>query len=361
MVSNNKRIGIITFQRAHNYGAILQVYALQELLKERNCNVSVIDYYPEAQHFYHYSECYRYSLLHPKELIKNLLYLPRRKRRYDSFNSFIENKLDLSRKDIMNICKDYDLVIIGSDQVWNPKNSRGRYDLYYWGNFKENGFPKLISYAASMGNCSNVNWDVATKLLRNFDAISVREEYLKKEIREKCKIDAEWVLDPTLLQTHFFYSNIVIEPNIREPYLFFYQARANKHAYNYAKRWAKKMNLKFVCLSAHIMLQNSHCVLGAGPSEFLGLIKNAKYVITTSFHGTVFCYHFKKNFSTLMLDDGDNGRSESLLTLLGLNSRLISLEMEPSLGNVDWMTCEHKIEEKRNLSCNWLFEKIWNI
>ena len=358
MGKNCKRIGIITFQRAHNYGAILQAYALQELLKETYENVHIIDYYSKAQHFYHYSESYRYSILHPKELLKNLLYYSRRKKRYDSFNSFIENRLSLSSLNRETICEDYDTIIIGSDQVWNPKNSLGQYDPFYWGNFKVGGHPKLVSYAASMGNCANVNWDVVKILLKNFDAISVREPYLKDAIKRNCSLDAEWLLDPTLLQKCDFYNNIMTEPQIREPYLFFYQARSNKQAFNYAKMWAKKLGLRFVYLSAHIMLQNSHGLIRVGPSEFLGLIKNASYVLTTSFHGTVFCYHYKKKFSTLKLDDGDNGRSESLLSLLGMENRLITLDLPPILETANWSNSEKKIEEKRNISYKWLQDNM---
>lgn len=357
-MQRDKHIGIITFQRAHNYGAILQVLSLQEILKNYCRSVSVIDYYPQSQHYYHYAECYTYSLKHPLKSIKNLLYLRRRKKRYYAFNSFIESYLNLTSKSLQTISQDYDTIVIGSDQVWNLRNSSGKYDYFYWGQFKQDNLPNLISYAASMGSCDNVQWAVVANLLKNFNAISVREKYLKDYIKSNCNFEAEWVLDPTLLQSKAFFEKIAKEPSIKNPYLFYYQARANKSAYLYAKKWAKKMNLKFICLSAHIMLSNSHQAITAGPSEFLGYIKKATYVLTSSFHGTVFCCHFKKNFSTLKLNDGDNGRSESLLELLGLDYKLISLDSAPNTDIVQWNEVDIKLNEARNDSVTWLVNHL---
>lgn len=355
----NNRIGILTFQRAHNYGAILQVYSLQEFLKSYSYNVEVIDYNPEALQYYHYSKNYTLSLLHPIGSVKTLLYYQRRKKRYYAFNSFIEKNLNLSHCDLSSLSDYFDSIVIGSDQVWNLKNSLGKYDYFYWGQFKHNEKPHLISYAASMGSSENVDWLRISNLLKNFNSISVRENYLQKAIRKNCCINAEWTLDPTLLQNRAFFENIAIDPQIKEPYLFFYQARSNKQAYLYAKKWAKKMNLKFVCLSAHIMLQNNSIVVQAGPLEFLGLIKNAQYVITSSFHGTVFCYHFKKKFTTLRLNDRDNGRCESLLQLLGLGNKMVSLTDSPNVGNTDWSLADKQLEEARSFSRNWLINHLF--
>lgn len=355
---NNKRIGILTFQRAHNYGAILQVYSLQELLRKYYKNVSVIDYYPETQHYYHYSKCYKLSLLHPFSSFKNLLYLRRRKKRYIVFSSFIEKKLNLSPNNLDAICDDYDVVVIGSDQVWNLKNSGGKYDIYYWGQFRKGTKPRLISYAASMGNIINVNWEIVSELLKQFNAISVREDYLRDCLIRECNVKSEWTLDPTLLQNRDFFEKIAKEPNIDKPYLFYYQARANNQAYQYAKNWARKLNLKFVCLSAHIMLQNSEEAIGTGPFEFLGFIKKASYVITSSFHGTVFCYHFKKSFSTLRLSDGDNGRSESLLSMLGMERKMVSLDSELNMDDVDWTCADERLEKYREFSKKWLLNNL---
>lgn len=354
------KIGILTFHRAHNYGAILQVYALQELLKEYY-DVEIIDYYPKSLHYYHYSECYNVSIFHVKEYVKNKLFLGRRKKRYLAFNNFIENYLVVSPQPIDDINKKYDAIIIGSDQVWNPRNNYGEYDYYYWGRFKRAGELRLISYAASAGkSLKELDWPLVANFLRNFDAISVREFQFRDLLKNKCDINSEWVVDPTMLQDRIFWNKIVPPKLYDKPYLFFYQARRNESAYNYAKKYAKKMKLQFVCLSAHIMLQNDKKVIAADPLDFLSLVKYASYIVTTSFHGTVFCYQFKKDFCCLKLDDGDNDRTESLLSLMGLKDRLICLNQCPNTDEINWEKIESTFTLIRNKSKKWLFNNLGN-
>ena len=171
------RIGILTFQRAHNYGAILQCFALQEILMELGCDVEVIDYCPPSMDFYKYFKWSCFRPWHPSSSFINLLSIKHKKKRYDAFNDFIESHLKLSSRDtIESLSEKYDLVIVESDQVWNPQNSMVQYDDYYWGNFKKGDKPKLITYAVSMGGAwKKADWSKIKDFLANFDAISVRE------------------------------------------------------------------------------------------------------------------------------------------------------------------------------------------
>lgn len=354
------KIGIITFQRAHNYGAILQCYALQEILTRLGHDVEIIDY---EHHYYDYYKPFlwkRVAPWHPRSAIINLFSLKRRRDRYRSFNNFIENSLKLSDSEALSkMEEEYDTIIIGSDQVWNPNNSRGNYDKYYWGQFKTDRKPRIISYGASMGGSwKTSDWDIISQLLNNFDAISVREDYLRDVIKEKTDRNAKWVLDPTLLQTHEFWISKAKKVNMPRPYLFFYQARRDKRALEYAKNAAKEMNLDFVCISADIMAYNSKAAIAVGPAEFLGLMRNADYVLTTSFHGTVFCYQFKKQFSTLRLGDGDDGRAESIMQLLHLDNHLISLGDKPVETTPGWNEVDERLQEIRKDSLSWLEENL---
>lgn len=354
------KIGILTFQCAHNYGAILQCYALQEMIKAKGYDVQVIDYRPQSMRYYYYFAWGRFAPWHPCTLIKNLVYFTRRVKRYKAFNDFIGKYLNLSSRTILNsLPQHYDVVIIGSDQLWNPQNSLGKYDNYYWGNFKSGVRPRIISYAVSMGKAWKfVDWIKIRSLLNNFDAISVREKYLENLLAEKCHKQATTVLDPTLLQERSFWLNQSKEIEIEKPYLFFYQARANKLAYKYAKRQAKLMNLDLICLSADIMSDNSRVAINSNPIDFLNLVRHASYVLTTSFHGTVFCCQFHKDFSTIRLDDGDDGRSFSLLNLLGIENRMISLNDTFSQGMIDWIDVDNRINKLRTFSLSWLLDNL---
>lgn len=356
-----KRIGILTFHKGRNYGAALQCFALQEILKELGYNPMEIDYVPrmikKTYNTLFWSRCIPLHFLETVEYLKSA---PKRARRNKSFGIFVKEHFNLSDSSrLEKLCDDFDTVIIGSDQVWNPNNSLGKYDYYYWGNFKINGKPRIISYAASMGGSwRNADWVKIKSLLQNFDAISVREDYLRDIISEKTCCPAMWVLDPTLLQTRDFWISHAVDIKISTPYLLFYQARPNEKALEYARNVANKKNLLFICISADVKLFNSPVSIDAGPAEFLGLFKNATYVVTSSFHGTVFCYQFMKNFCSLKLGDGEDGRSSSLLSLLGLANNLVSLDKFPTDNSVDWLECDRKIEKLRMLSLNWLKDNV---
>lgn len=357
----DKRIGILTFHKGRNYGAALQCFALQEVVKDLGYHPIEIDYVPrmikKTYNTLFWSRCIP---IHPSETIEYLKSAPKRARRNRIFGSFVKRYFCLSDKSRLGyLSQDFDTVIIGSDQVWNPNNSLGKYDTYYWGCFKSGVSPRIISYAASMGGSwKNSDWNKINGLLHNFDAISVREDYLRDIINERTDSHAEWVLDPTLLQTREFWMSHAADVRINVPYLLYYQARRNDAAFEYAKRIAIKKKLEFICVSADVKLYNSYIAIDAGPAEFLGLFKNATYVVTSSFHGTVFCYHFKKDFCSLQLGDGEDGRSSSLLSLLGLEDHLVTLDNEPTEFSVDWHECDCRLDAMRESSRKWLQNNI---
>lgn len=355
-----KKIGILTFQKAHNYGAILQCYALQEFLLSAGYEVKIIDYTPKWMiKGYGYLNYRLYNPLHPKSAIQNILALTKRINRYKSFDKFINTYLILSDKKRLNlIYEDFDIVIIGSDQVWNPKETK-QYDSFYWGNFKHEGKPYIISYAASMGGAvQSANWSIINEYLKNFNLISVREKYLAMEIYKRCKRQAKWVIDPTLLHTSDFWIKKATPIKIKEPYLFFYQARANKEAVEYAQNVAKRLNLKFIAMSAYILSINSKESIKANPFDFLGLINKASYVITTSFHATVFCIQFKKQFISLKLNDGEDGRSATLLNLMKLQDRQRDLKQDITMKDIDWTKAINNLEPIVNESKRFLYDAI---
>lgn len=353
-----KKIGIITYQRAHNYGAILQCLALQEFIKQNTDSaVSVIDYKPEYLKYYQCFLWQRFLPTHPITFLKELFFLKRRFLRYRSFDNYIKSHLNLDDGYSDNL-SEYDIVIIGSDQLWNINNTNGIFDRMYWGRFKTKDTPQLVTYAVSMGGCTTIDWTLVKKYAANFSSISVREKYLMENLGHFTGIPSQWVLDPTLLQKRSFWMCQSTDANNRRPYLFYYQARNNRNAIRYAKAAAEMMDLDFVCVSAHILLPNSKDGIKANPTTFLNLIRNASYVITTSFHGTVFCLQFHKDFSTLILDDGEDGRSSSLLNSIGLSGHLVPMNKPIETIPVDWDEVDKTLESLRKESEEWLLKTI---
>ena len=244
------KIGIITFHNAYNYGAVLQCYALQEFLLQQGYDVQVIDYRNK-----YLLSCYKVWDVHRivsknpiiflKKSIKECLFLKHRKRRGNKFDNFINNKLRLSNFTKENL-RLFDLIIIGSDQVWNVHLTNG-FDPVYWGNFeiKENGH--IISYAASIEEY----WDLshnekAISLLNKFSSISVREYKTAMFLHSLLNRHIYEVVDPTLLVNAGFWNTIAVKPKIKQKYLLLYQVRNSKITEKYARRKAKELGLKLI-------------------------------------------------------------------------------------------------------------------
>ncbi len=332
------KVGVLTFHRAHNYGAILQCYAMQEWLRNEGFEVKVIDYEPSwMKEAYHYWNKSRFNLLHPIAFILAIFDILKRYRRYKSFNHFIKSMLYLSDKKRLNyIIEDFDCVVIGSDQVWNTEITQG-IDYYYWGKFRRGRKPIIISYASSMGTAiEKIEQDSYIQVLKNFDFISSREISLQVKLGNILNVHIPLVVDPTLLLGMEFWNTKVVNVDIKEPYLFFYQALADEKAYQYARSKARALGLKFVCLSAAIYSHNTKDVIYADPIKFISLFKSATYIITTSFHGTVFSLLFKKRFSSLLLGYKGDDRIISLLNYLGLSSYLTTMDKDINMLDIDW-------------------------
>lgn len=322
------RIGILTFHAAHNYGAVLQCYALQTTLENLGHSVSVIDYRnKQILKDYKIFDIHRFIMRNPISLIKRIIheisYYKIRKSRSLVFKTFIDNYLHLCPvNDIFD--NPFDLIIVGSDQVWNY-NLTGGFDAYYWGEIKRPKQTKIASYAASMQDSWSECYDNEIyKHLAKFDYLSVRENKLAvklKRILPTKKICT--VVDPTLLLKVADWNKIAHSPEIGQPYLLLYQVDAIQTAENIADVIAKERQLKVVKLFAETDKSHTPEVASSSPADFVGLFKHASFVVCSSFHGTVFSILYHKNFYSMKVE-GKNSRVETLLQAFGLESRMLS-------------------------------------
>lgn len=340
------KIGILTFHCAHNYGAVLQCYALQEILKNIGHEVEVINYTPsyltkEYKTFY----WKRYVSKNPYTLVKRVLseikLLNKRKERYNAFDQFVRKYLQLSPKykKAKDIPPTNDIYIMGSDQIWNFNITRGG-DPAYFGEFSFEKEDKIyISYAASMGKITSNNQEqkYLKKVLNKFDGISVREKDLQQHLQALTNKNIRIVLDPTLLLPQSYWDKILKRPKIEDNYILIYQVRQDPNTTRIANIIGEKLNLKVIEITAYIREKgNTNIFETCSPEEFLGFIKYASFVITTSFHGTVFSILFKKDFYCIRLNDGGDGRSSSLLDILELSDRLIQKNSTPNITHIDY-------------------------
>lgn len=367
-LDNKKNLYILTFHCAHNYGAVLQTYATLNFLKEYGYEVKVLDYRPDflTKPFKIFRLKY-YLARSPKLFFHRIttepLNLKHRFQFYRNFRLFIEEKLQTVP---INKIKPDSYIIIGSDQVWTKSLNNGKFDTTYLGDLPYGKGLKLISYAASIGNCkfSDSDWNLFGIKLKKFKNISIRENSLKNTLQEKLSIDASVVCDPTFLLEAKDWNKLERESKIRikGEYIVVYEVVEDNSVKNFADKLSRFLNCNVIHLCSNITYRNDgrNYIQNASPADFISLIKNARFIVTTSFHGTAFSIIYRKDFYTISLSEGIDDRAKSLLTRLGLEDRLVKAnEINPSnFNNVEYSEAEIKLNEFRNYSINFLFNSI---
>ena len=355
------KIGILTFHCAHNYGAVLHCYALQETLKAMGHDVKVIDYRPEflltpyKVWDIHRDKSYNSFV---RRLVLECLKLSKRIARHKAFDSFIQTKLCLTKE--KTILPSFDAYIMGSDQIWNPQITNGFHKPYF-GYFdfpKENR--KYIAYAASMetSSLSQKAKDFYKKALDNFDAISVREKALAELLQHATSKKIETVLDPTLLINATMWDSIAKPPLVHYKYILVYQVRYNKNTLRIAQSIANQIGAKVIEITSLIYQQYKKNVYQCcSPEEFLGWIKYASCVVTTSFHGTAFSVIFNRPFYCLKLEKVDT-RAASLLQELGLENRMVEKTSSPDFQLIDYQQATMKLTNLQKKSYQYLVSAL---
>jgi hypothetical protein len=366
-IKKTKKIGILTFHFADNYGAVLQVYALQTYLLSLGHEVKIIDYHPDyvtKGGGFHLPTNRRkikadivIAYLRIQRLYAWLFDRSEQKKLFSDFRRTflsIDNGNYPDAKSIRENPPDYDAYICGSDQVWNPSVQYGVDPVYFldFGSKKT----RRISYAASFGK--NTLDDEAkprvASLLSRLDHISVREKSGIKIIKQLTGLTPHCLPDPTLLLDD--YTSVTAEPEIREQYLMSYVLRCGDVVGDIQKYVADQLDLKIIVPNNPLKRwKDVGDVVYCGPREWLGYIKNARIVITNSFHGTVFSIIFKKPFITVGLTgkkEGLNERAISLLEMVGLKERLLDCYDESRIrylieAPIDWASVDSSLQTWR--------------
>lgn len=360
------KIGILTFHFAHNYGAVLQAYALKEVLKSMGHSVEVIDYLPD----------YFFNKYNPFSVKKSSFYSFARSllgkckilptfflhiKRYLGFKNFINKYLNPVKIDLESSDHGFDVFIFGSDQIWNPNITNRGFDKVYFGDFAGSLGKKNVAYAASAGGYKFTCDDVKKieDLLSRFYKISVREESLKNIILKLRPGSVEQVLDPVLLANSENFKSITHSSIKMKKYVLVYQVVEDPKTMRIAKHIAKQFGCDVIELTARISFSLSTSKdQSAAPQKFVSYFNNAEYVVTTSFHGTVFSILFGRPFYVVGLNPEHDNRSKSLLTSLGLENRLVDKHSLPEVSNIDYRLVNNRLEELRMNSCSFLVGAI---
>lgn len=354
-----KKIGIITIHSDIHYGAALQSCALAKFLSEKYF-ARIIDYRKIPTNLPNFS---------PLKMFIYNLRSAKRTFRYRRFvKPFLSNKRYNSLDELMNsFSEDFDIIITGSDQVWNPKvgGVEGLNPAYF------NAFApiekyKKISYASSVGNYSfnDKEKDFVNKWLSEYSHISTRESYGKDQLEKILNKEVALVLDPTLLLNKKDWLDISKPVKINEKYVLVYNVGSTieKDA-KYAREIADKNNWKVVFMSIkltkdpNIDINIPHC----GPEEFVWLFANAEFIVTSSFHGVAFSLNLEKQFINVYNPKSPQ-RIQELLEKMNLEERSIkSIEdIKISEERINYIEVSPTLDKHRASSIKYLINAIEN-
>lgn len=351
----NKRTAVITFHRALNYGAILQAFALENILAKIGVHAEIIDY--RCPHI----ECiYRpFDVRHCKNLfsgakkcIKSFELIKKR----HNFNEFAKKHLSVTskcrtRKDLQRTASEFDTIITGSDQVLNPDAAGG--DFSYYLDFAGTDIKK-IAYAASIGYNSfpQKYKSKCIESLKEFESISIREKSACKTVAELTGKAVENVLDPTLLLSASDWRGIAKKPRkLPDKYILVYMMEGCRYTIEKARALAKGKGCKLVLINPTLK-QSQTCkdfimYKTASPDEFVGMFADAEAVVTNSFHGAAFSLIFKKEFYAEASNAEKSARIIDLLALFDLSDRLLPNEKN---GKTDWEKVNLRLRKEQGKS-----------
>lgn len=372
------RIGILTFHRAYNCGAMLQAWALKTVLERMGHTVE----FPICNHVGEMKR-WKYEWInrdkHGIQVLRSLL------------GRFLLNAMSVPNEDIMRsryrrfrkaylperVCvpsdlgKHCDLIVVGSDQVWSVKHTLSEAPLFFAENIPE--CVRKIAYAASYGDkpLDDASIKKVVSSLERFSHISVREPLAQKQLSDFSSRRIDVTLDPTLLLTAKDYDEIANhDKSLREPYLFMYTLSTAPFFVNMAKKLADRLEVKCViapCYQYSRLGAVKGLTYSISPDRMVGLARGAKYVLAGSFHGTVMGLMFNKPFLSLRAQvDEYESRPAALLNMIECGERLVNPltsinDMEELLRHEVPANAYRLLAAKRKESLDWLDRAVRDV
>ena len=372
----------------HDYGGMLQAFATQRFLEKQGIESDAINFdnvkgdISRRKWKYFLSNMMDISIVKEKSRLiekkirqkTNARLKAQMTERDNAFDKFCTSHFKVSRpfaswEDMAESSqKEYDAVIVGSDQLWLPSNVMADYYTLNWVPEKV----KKIAYATSfgIGNIPQKYKEMYRQYLTRIDYLSARETSGQEIISELTDRSVPLVNDPALLLDANGWDEVIKDkPIINDKYIFCYFMGDNPEQRDFVKRLAKEKGLKIVAL-LHLdqfIETDEHYAdytpWNISPADFVNLVKYAEYVCTDSFHGTVFSIIYSRNFFTFKRFNkkaslSTNTRITSLLTRIGLMDRLVeNLDKRPDNIN-DWRKIQECVSDFRNASGCWLIESI---
>lgn len=341
---------IITVYNSLNYGSFLQAIALKVAIESLDKNLKVYFFNTKSRH------PYKLAVRKMVHSIKNGN-LRQFKYEYILFKKYRE---DWKMLDIVDDINKEDFVITGSDEIWNiHKKDFLKYPVFWGLGIR---CKKIISYAVSSNMTTYeeiINAGYPIEALKNYSSIGVRDKYTQELVSKISNKAAIKVLDPTFLLKLDDYSSLERKINIDNYILIYgYNSHFEVETINLLKKFAAKENI--IIVAAGFYQEWCDLNIAASPLEFLSLVKNAKYVISGTFHGTVFSIIYNKKFVVI---SKNNPKIIDLIEEFELNNRLISDTkvnfINELISNIDYNKINNKIMINRKASMDFLKNNIF--
>ena len=304
----SKKVGILTFHDGINFGAFMQAYSLQKALMNLGLNVNIVNYKSR----YHWLREYVHVLKKDFRIISNI----KKILKFRSVQDRYMRKGDFSFN-ISNAVDQYDVVIFGSDEIWNVNNGFFGFNAAYYGH----GMGKRVKRIAFAPSCgSSMLGDYKSQLVKQelleFQALSARDLNTKKIIEELTDRDVEILPDPTFLVSH---DREVVEPSTRD-YVLVYSDKLPRTDIERVRNFSAKHDKKIVSVGfRHDWCDENY--IDIDPFEWLGYIRSAEFVFTTMFHGTLFSLMFNRQIC-LLSDPYRTNKFSYIIEYFGLEDAL---------------------------------------
>lgn len=340
-----------------NFGAILQAYALFQVIKQKNPSITMLNYSVKSL-----SVQFRVfrNVKSVKDIFYNLLVIPKARKIKIANQRFLEFRNDsfaftnayTTENEIYNSPPEADIYLVGSDQVWNPEI---HFSPVYFLNFGSSVI-RRYSYSASIGLSSlpSEYISIFQKYLARFDSISVREESAESILR-KIGIQSQTTVDPTLLLSKEEWAEIAVGPHKYNEYILVYSLYNSELLELVSERIRYLTHCKVIFLATSVRLRSfgDEIIWDAGPREFIGLIKNAAYIVTSSYHGMLFSLIFEKSFFVIP-PSNTSSRFFDFLSSINLKERMIKEIEEVTEDMLVMRQNNIPLEKKIELSKNYI-------
>lgn len=376
------KIGIVTWFSGSNYGTNLQAIALQQYLRNIGHEVLIVNFEvntKDAVKLTVFQKLTDWKMLgirirrQPEKYMQKLAYLKYHNEilgRDKKLIATVREKCCLTQKisdekELISIFNSFELLITGSDQIWNPEG----YHRFYFADYDE-VTTRRISYAPSLG-VNTIPEDRKSEIRRGlskFSAVSVREQNGVELLRPLSKKEPVVTIDPTLLLCEDDWNEIFpVKKERGGKYVLSIFLTDRYSHWNAARNFVKKKKLQHVIIPycGFSYLQKANIIADAGLQEFLDLIRGAEYVLTDSFHVTSFSLIFKKQFYafTRFKEDAytsQNSRVRNILSIAGVNDRFLPYGTKKvvDLKNINYNAVEKALEYEIERSKEFLSAAI---